>query len=79
MICLKRMSQIPVKSSRRLLFGAILLFAIVGSAAISATVAGVSLSAVILVLVAFSEAGLIILGLVMVQNEKGASASRENA
>src|SRR5437899_11633303 len=79
MICLKRMSQIPVKSSRRLLFGAILLFAIVGSAAISATVAGVSLSAVILVLVAFAEAGLIILRLVIVKKEKGASANRKYA
>ena len=74
------MSQIPVKSSRSLLFGATLLFAIVGFAAISATVVKVSLSAVILVLVAFVEAGLIILGLVMVQNRKGALVrSHENA
>ena len=62
------MSRDPVKSSRNLLFGGILLFAIVGFAAISATVVKVSLSAVILVLVAFAEAGLIILGLIMVQN-----------
>jgi len=62
------MSRDPVKSSRNLLFGGILLFAIVGFAAVSATVVKVSLSAVILVLVAFAEAGLIILGLIMVQN-----------
>jgi len=55
------------------LFGGILLFAIVGFAAISATVVKVSLSAVILVLVAFAEAGLIILGLVMVQNREQVS------
>ena len=62
------MSRDPVKSSRNLLFGGILLFAIVGFAAVSATVVKVSLSAIILVLVAFAEAGLIILGLIMVQN-----------
>jgi len=67
------MSRDPVKSSRNLLFGGILLFAIVGFAAISATVVKVSLSAVILVLVAFAEAGLIILGLVMVQNREQVS------
>jgi hypothetical protein len=61
------MSQNPVKSSRSLLFVGILLFAIVGFAAISATVAQVSLSGVILILVAFAEAGLIILGLIRVQ------------
>jgi len=76
---LKRMSRNPVKSSRNLLFGGILLFAIVGFAAISATVVKVSLSAVILVLVAFAEAGLIILGLVMVQNREQVSVgNREN-
>jgi hypothetical protein len=74
------MSRNPVNSSRKLLFGGILLFAIIGFAAISATVVKVSLSAVILVLVAFAEAGLIILGLTMVQNGQQASArSRENA
>jgi hypothetical protein len=73
------MSQNP-KSSRNLLFGGILLFAIVGFAAISATVVKVSLSAVILVLVAFAEAGLIIFGLVMVQNGQEASVKKqENA
>ena len=74
------MSQSPVRSSRSLLLGVILLFVIVGFATISATVVKVSLSAVILVLVAFAEAGLIILGLTMVQNKQEASArSRENA
>jgi hypothetical protein len=62
------MSRNPVNSSRKLLFGGILLFAIIGFAAISATVVKVSLSGVILVLVAFAEAGLIILGLILVQN-----------
>lgn len=50
------------------MFGGILLLLILGFATFSATVIGVSLSAVVLVLVAFAEAGLIILGLVMVQN-----------
>jgi hypothetical protein len=73
------MSQNP-KSSRNLLFGGILLFAIVGFAAISATVVKVSLSAVVLVLVAFAEAGLIIFGLVMVQNRQETSVKKqENA
>ena len=52
------------------MFGGILFLVILGLATISATVAGVSLTGVILVLVAFSEAGLIILGLVMVQNSR---------
>ena len=52
------------------MFGGILFLVTLGLATISATVAGVSLSAVILVLVAFAEAGLIILGLVMVQNSQ---------
>jgi hypothetical protein len=73
------MSQ-NLKSSRNLLFGGILLFAIVGFAAISATVVKVSLSAVVLVLVAFAEAGLIIFGLVMVQNRQETSVKKqENA
>jgi hypothetical protein len=71
------MSRDPVKSSRNLLFGGILLFAIFGFAAISATVVKVSLSAVILVLVAFAEAGLIILGLVMVQNREQVSVGNQ--
>ena len=71
------MSRDPVKSSRNLLFGGILLFAIVGFAAISATVVKVSLSAVILVLVAFAEAGLIILGLIMVQNGEQVSVGNQ--
>ncbi len=71
------MSRKPVNSSRDLLFGGILLFAIVGFAAISATVAKVSLSAVILVLVAFAEAGLIILGLIMVQNGRETSVTNQ--
>ena len=66
-----------LKSSRNLLFGGILLFAILAFAAISAIVAKVSLSAVILVLVASAEAGLIILGLVMVQNGRGASVGKQ--
>ena len=62
------------------MFGGIILFAIVGFAAISAAVVKVSLSAVILVLVAFAEAGLIILGLIMVQNGQGTSVNKqENA
>jgi hypothetical protein len=74
------MSQNPVKPSRSLLFGGILLFAIVGFAAISTTVVKISLSAVILVLVAFAEAGLIIFGLSMVQNGREASVTnQENA
>jgi hypothetical protein len=67
------MSRNPVNSSRKLLFGGILLFAIVGFASISATFVKVSLSAVVLVLVAFAEAGLIILGLIMVQNRQAGS------
>jgi len=71
------MSRDPVKSSRNLLFGGIILFAIVGFAAISTTVVKVSLSAVVLVLVAFAEAGLIILGLVMVQNREQVSVGNQ--
>ncbi len=71
------MFQKPVKSWRGLLFGAILLFAIVGFAAISATIVKVSLSAVILVLVAFAEAGLIILGLTMVKNGREAAVTNQ--
>ena len=74
------MSQNPANLSRGLLIGGILLFAIVAFAAISATVVKVSLSAVILVLVAFAEAGLIIFGLSMVQKGREASVtSQENA
>ncbi len=73
------MSQNPVKSSRSLLFGGILLFAIVGFAAISAAIVKVSLSAVILVLVAFAEAGLIIFGLIMVQNGREASVTNQGS
>ena len=72
------MSRDPVKSSRNLLFGGILLFAIVGFAAVSATVVKVSLSAIILVLVAFAEAGLIILGLIMVQNGDQVSVGNQD-
>jgi hypothetical protein len=73
------MSRNPVDSSRNLWFGGILLFAIIGFAAISATVVKVSLSAVILVLVAFAEAGLIILGLILVQNgHEGSVGTPEN-
>jgi hypothetical protein len=73
------MSRNPVNSSRKLLFGGTLLFAIIGFAAISATVVKVSLSAVILVLVAFAEAGLIILGLILVQNgHEGSVGTPEN-
>ena len=73
------MSRNPVNSPRKLLFGGILLFAIVGFAAISATLVKVSLSAVVLVLVAFAEAGLIILGLILVQNgQEGSVGTPEN-
>jgi hypothetical protein len=71
------MSRIPVKPSRNLLFGGMLLLAIVGFAAILTTVVKVSLSAVILVLVAFAEAGLIILGLIMVQNGQESSVRNQ--
>lgn len=54
----------------------ILLFVIVGFAGISATVAKVSFATVILVLVAFAEAGLIILGLIIVQNGQEASVGK---
>jgi hypothetical protein len=70
------MFQKSVKSWRGL-FGAILLFAIVGFAAISATIVKVSLSAVILVLVAFAEAGLIIFGLTMVKNGREAPVTNQ--
>ena len=74
------MSQIPAKSSRKLLFGGVVLFTIVCFAAISATVVKVSLSAVILILVAFAEAGLIVLGLIIVQNGQEVSVrNQENA
>lgn len=63
------MSRNP-RSTRSLLFGGVLILVILGFASLFATVAGVSLSAIILVLVAFAEAGLIILGLVMVQNSQ---------
>jgi hypothetical protein len=73
------MSQNPVKSSRILFFGGVLLFGIVGFAAISATIVKVSLSAVVLVLLAFAEAGLIIFGLFTVQRGRDAStANQEN-
>jgi hypothetical protein len=73
------MSQNPADSPRKLLFGGILLFAIIGFAAISASVVKVSLSAVVLVLVASAEAGLIILGLIMVQNrQEGSSRNQED-
>lgn len=71
------MSRNPVNSFRNLLFGGILLIAIVGFAAISLTVVKISLSAVILVLVAFAEAGLIILGLIMVQNGQETSVGNQ--
>ena len=77
MMRLKRMSQIPAKSSRKLLLGGVLLFATVGFAAISATVVKVSLSALILILVAFAEAGLIVLGLIMVQNGQESSVRNQ--
>ena len=71
------MSLNPVNSYRKLLFGGILLFAIVGFAAISTTLAKVSLSAVVLILAAFAEAGLIILGLIMVQNRQAGSVGNQ--
>ena len=72
------MSRNP-RSTRSLLLGGILILVILGFAAISATVVGVSLSAVILVLVAFAEAGLIILGLVMVQNGREVPISKDES
>jgi hypothetical protein len=61
------------------LFGGILLFAIVGFAAISATIVKVSVSALILVLVASAEAGLIIFGLTVVKNgQKAPVTNQEN-
>ena len=72
------MSRNP-KSTRRLFFGGILTFVVLSFAAISATVAGVSLSSVILVVVAFAEAGLIILGLVMVQNSRDVPISADES
>ena len=61
------MSRNSVNSSRNLLVWGMLLFIVVGFAGISATVVRVSLAAVILVLVAIAEAGIIILGLIRVQ------------
>jgi len=61
------MSRNSVNSSRNLLVWGMLLFIMVGFAGISATVVRVSLAAVILVLVAIAEAGIIILGLLRVQ------------
>jgi len=61
------MSRNSVNSSRNLLVWGMLLFIMVGFAGISATVVRVSLAAVILVLVAIAEAGIIILGLIRVQ------------
>jgi hypothetical protein len=73
------MSQSHADPSRKLLLGVILLFAIVGFAGISTTVAKVSLSAVVLVLVASTEAGLIILGLIMVQNRQDGSVGNQES
>ena len=61
------MSRNSVNSSRNLLVWGMLLFIMVGFAGISATVVRISLAAVILVLVAIAEAGIIILGLIRVQ------------
>ena len=49
----------------------------VGFASISATLVKVSLSAVVLVLVALVEAGLIILGLMMAQNQQAGSLKNQ--
>lgn len=72
------MSRNP-RSTRSLLFGGVLILVILGFASLFATVAGVSLSAVILVLVAFAEAGLIILGLTLVQSGRGAAISNDES
>jgi hypothetical protein len=53
----------------------LLLFVVVGFG-ISATLAKVSLLTVILVLVAFVEAGLVILGLIIAQNGQEASMAK---
>jgi hypothetical protein len=67
------MSRNPTKPTRNLLLWGILLFIIVGFAGISAAVAKVSFSTLILILVAFAEAGLIILGITMAQNRPESS------
>lgn len=72
------MSQ-NLRSSRSLLFGGILIIVTLGFATISATVVGVSLSAIILVLIAFAEAGLIILGLIIVQNGRQAPLTNDES
>jgi hypothetical protein len=71
------MSRNHARSSRSLLFAGILLFTVVGFAAVSATIGKLSLSAVILVLVAFAEAGLIIFGLITVQNVRDTSVTNQ--
>ena len=72
------MSRNP-RSSRILLFGAILILVILGFATISAAVVGVSVSAVVLILVAFAEAGFIILGLLMVQSGREVPLSNDES
>ena len=74
------MSRNSVNSSRNLLVWGMLLFIMVGFAGISATVVRVSLAAVILVLVAIAEAGIIILGLIRVQRVQETTVGKaENA
>lgn len=72
------MSRNP-RSSRSLLFAGVLIFLILGFATISATIVGVALSAVVLVIVAFAEAGLIILGLIMAQNGRKVSLGKDES
>jgi len=71
------MSRNSVNSSRNLLVWGMLLFIMVGFAGISATVVRVSLAAVILVLVAIAEAGIIILGLLRVQRVQETAIGKE--
>ena len=74
------MSRNSVNSSRNLLVWGMLLFIMVGFAGISATVVRVSLAALILVLVAIAEAGIIILGLIRVQRVQETTVGKaENA
>jgi hypothetical protein len=70
------MSPNPIKPSRNLLVWGMLLLVIASLAGVLAIAVNVSLSTVILIVVAFAEAGLIVLGLITVQNEKEAAVKK---
>jgi vacuolar-type H+-ATPase subunit I/STV1 len=70
------MSPNPIKPSRNLLVWGMLLLVIASFAGVSAIAVNVSLSTVILIVVAFAEAGLIVLGLIIVQNEQEAKVEK---